>query len=120
MDKESTQLYCIYDPEGVIVNGTNSRETKYRSFKLLYDIKRYTHEDYSDFLERVEEEGYTCKPIQIANLEEEVVISKDDYRALLYHIDAQASIIGDLEAENKQLKIDFDVARSMIIPAGEL
>ncbi len=77
-----TQLYCIYDPEGIIVNGTNSKETKHRSFKLLYDIKGYTHEDYLDFLERMEEEGYTCKPIQIANLEEEVVISKDDYNSL--------------------------------------
>lgn len=100
MDKESTQLYCIYDPEGVIVNGTNSRETKYRSFKLLYDIKRYTHEDYSDFLERVEEEGYTCKPIQIANLEEEVVISKEE----IYKLNNSMIIelLGlDIDAEGK-------------------
>jgi len=105
-----TQLYCIYDPEGKAIPKS---------------IRPNEHEPWNSVCfpdQRIDlrVRGYACKPVQIANLEEEVVISKDEYEGWIDHQVTKDRRIRDLEAENHQLKIDFDVARSMIIPAGEL
>ena len=79
MDKESTQLYCIYDPVGKAKLFTIARDAHDCWCRLsggVFILKEVR----SKFIEKKKSEGYTCKPIQIANLEEEVVLNLDDER----------------------------------------
>jgi len=72
-----TQLYCIYDPEGKALFEFIS-STKENSWISLWEPS--LHGKFDDFKDHYQGLGYACKPIQIANLEEERVLNLDDER----------------------------------------
>ena len=88
------QLYCIYDPEGKARLETISNAHSGYAWELymiyLYgknELKNTSFSQLESWKTEKQKEGYTVKPIQIANLEEEVVIPKAAWDGARFEIE---------------------------------